>query len=122
MSRDVDRLAAGISFARMPNMTNFSDYIVYVDENGDYGLATVDPLSPLFVLACCVFEKRSYSEVVCPGLRRLKFHYFGHDMVVLYERDIRKKIGPFASFLTRKFRNGFSRTSTISWPALSIPC
>ncbi len=44
----------------------FSDFIVYIDESGDHGLATVDPQSPMFVLACCVFEKRNYTEVICP--------------------------------------------------------
>lgn len=91
----------------MPNVTNFSDYIVYVDESGDHGLATVDPLSPLFVMACCVFEKRSYADVICPGLRRLKFHYFGHDMVMLHERDIRKKIGPFRILLDPQVQERF---------------
>ncbi len=85
----------------------FSDFIVYVDESGDHGLATVDPQSPMFVLACCVFEKRSYADVICPQLRRMKFDYFGHDMVVLHERDIRKTVGPYRVLLDKAVRERF---------------
>lgn len=72
-----------------------SDFIVYVDESGDHGLVSINPHYPLFVLSFCLFEKRHYSYVVSPGLRMLKFSTFGHDMVVLHEHDIRKKIGAF---------------------------
>jgi hypothetical protein len=40
--------------------TEFSDYVVYVDESGDHGLASIDPEFPVFVLAFCVFEKSHY--------------------------------------------------------------
>lgn len=85
----------------------FSDFIVYVDESGDHGLATVDPQSPIFVLACCVFEKTSYAERICPRLRRMKFDYFGHDMVVLHEREIRKTVGPYRVLLDKQVRDRF---------------
>lgn len=72
-----------------------SDYIVYVDESGDHSLETINPRYPLFVLSFCVFEKAHYSHIVSPALRMLKFATFGHDMVILHEQDIRKKIEPF---------------------------
>jgi len=34
-----------------PNPDAFGDYLVFVDESGDHGLARVDPGYPIFVLA-----------------------------------------------------------------------
>jgi len=73
----------------------FSNFIVYVDESGDHGMQTLDPNYPLFVLAFCVFYKRHYSEKVVPALQKFKFNYFGHDLVVLHETEIRKETGRF---------------------------
>ncbi len=76
-------------------MTKFSEYIVYVDESGDHGLVSLNPHYPIFVLACCVFQKTDYSERVVPALQQFKFRHFGHDMVVLHEHEIRKTEGAF---------------------------
>ncbi len=75
--------------------TNYSDYIVYVDESGDHSLTSIDEQYPVFVLSFCVFEKKHYAHKVTSALRMLKFATFGHDMVILHEQDIRKKIGAF---------------------------
>ena len=72
-----------------------SNFIVYVDESGDHGMQTVDQNYPIFVLAFCVFYKRHYSEKVVPAIEKFKFNRFGHDIVILHERDIRKEIAPF---------------------------
>ncbi|HEX3528086.1 MAG TPA: DUF3800 domain-containing protein [Thermoanaerobaculia bacterium] len=80
-----------------------SDYIVYVDESGDHGLASIDPQFPVFVLAFCIFRKEDYRLLAVPALQAFKFRHFGHDMVVLHERDIRKAGGVF-SFLTHTER------------------
>src|SRR5687768_16683919 len=71
----------------------FHDSIVYVDESGDHG--PVSPEYPIFALAFCIFEKERYIDEVSCEMQRLKLKYFGHDAVVLHERDIRKAIGPF---------------------------
>ena len=73
----------------------YSNFIVYVDESGDHGMQNVDPNYPLFVLAFCVFYKKHYSEKVVPALEKFKFNNFGHDIVILHEREIRKETGPF---------------------------
>lgn len=70
-----------------------SDYIVYVDENGDHGMQNLDPNYPVFVLAFCIFHKRYYSDHVVCALHDFKFRHFGHDLVVLHEHDIRKEKG-----------------------------
>lgn len=72
-----------------------SEYIVYVDESGDANLTNPNPDYPMFVLAFCVFRKDEYVNHVSPSLQRLKFKHFGHDAVVLHEREIRKQMPPF---------------------------
>jgi hypothetical protein len=92
------------------NMTTvpvqMSDYVVYVDESGDSSLESINPEYPVFVLTFCVFEKKYYAHVATPALRMLKFTTFGHDMVVLHERDIRRRTGAFSS-LNKEPREAF---------------
>lgn len=80
-------------------MPSFSNFIVYVDESGDHSLTTINREFPLFVLTFCLFRKDDYVAKVVPALQQLKFQTFGHDMVVMHEREIRKAEGPFV-FLT----------------------
>jgi hypothetical protein len=89
----------------MPN--KHSDYIVYVDESGDHG--PVSPEFPVFVLAFCIFKKTEYAQQVTTLMHELKFKHFGHDAVVLHEREIRKALPPF-SFL----QNSARRTEFLS--------
>ena len=84
----------------------FSDYIVYVDESGDANLDKISPDFPVFVLSFCIFKKVSYAETVIPAMSKLKFRTFGHDMVVLHEREIRKKEGLFAQ-CSKEVREAF---------------
>ena len=86
---------------------NHSDYIVYVDERGDHGLKDIDPTYPLFVLAFCIFQKKSYIECIVPALQRFKFKHFGHDMVVLHEHEIRKAEGQFRILFNKERRDEF---------------
>ncbi len=88
-------------------MIEYSDYIVYVDESGDHGLQSIDPTYPIFVLAFCVFRKEDYATKITPELQRLKFRYFGHDMVILHEYDVRKARGDFKFLVDREKRDDF---------------
>ncbi len=88
------------------NSPTFSDYIVYVDESG-HASSDPDPNYPCFVLAFCLFQKSSYSRQVVPALQNLKFRFFGHDMVVFHEREIRKALDDFAILKSRKIREEF---------------
>ena len=72
------------------------DYIVYVDESGDHSLESINPEYPLFVLSFCLFRKEVYVDQVTTAVRRLKFQTFGHDMVILHEHDLRKRLGAFS--------------------------
>ncbi|MBK8092971.1 MAG: DUF3800 domain-containing protein [Verrucomicrobiaceae bacterium] len=84
----------------------FSDYLVFVDESGDHGMATINPDFPLFALAFCVFLKAAYVHEVTPAVRELKVKNFGHDLVILHEHDIRKKAGAF-SMMSKEPREAF---------------
>ncbi|ALZ75693.1 DUF3800 domain-containing protein [Rheinheimera sp. F8] len=80
----------------------FSDFIVYVDESGDHGITAIDKEYPVFVLAFCIFYKGHYLHNVVPQLQQLKLDYFGHDLVILHEHEIRKEKGDFTSFKNRE--------------------
>lgn len=71
---------------------------MYVDGSGDHGLDSVNDQFPIFVLSFCLFKQEEYASMVLPAIIMLKFRHFGHDMVVLHERDIRKRHGPFSEF------------------------
>lgn len=49
----------------------------------------------MFVLAFCIFRKEDYARITLPAFSQFKFKYFGHDAVVLHEREIRKSQAPF---------------------------
>ncbi|MCF8081803.1 MAG: DUF3800 domain-containing protein [Deltaproteobacteria bacterium] len=88
-------------------MDDFSDYILYVDESGDHGLASIDPNYPVFVLAFCIFHKEQYASQVVSAVQRFKFKYFGHDMVILHEHDIRKDKGDFKFLKNKEKKDAF---------------
>ena len=81
-------------------MTEFSDYIVYADESGNHGLVSINPEYPVFALVFCVIRKADYAAVLVPAFQRFKFDVWGHDAVVLYEQEIRRREGDFTLVLT----------------------
>ncbi len=85
----------------------FSDYLVFVDESGDHGLETIDSGYPMFVLAFCVMRKEDYVAALTPAVQRFKMKHFGHDDVILHERDIRKDQGAFAFLKTKEKKQAF---------------
>lgn len=85
----------------------FGDYVVYVDESGDHSLTEVNQDFPMFVLVFCIFEVSSYTSEIVPAIQNLKFKYFGHDMLVLHEREIRKTQGPFTILFDKQTRDNF---------------
>jgi len=92
------------------DFANFSDYIIYVDESGDHSLAEINPDFPLFVLAFCIFRVSDYTSKVVPAIQNLKFKFFGHDMVILHEREIRKTEGHFKILFDSEVRESFFET------------
>lgn len=70
-------------------MSEFSKYVVYVDESGHSNWKAA-PEYPLLCLNYCMFEKDHYIDELVPRFNRLKFRYWGCDNIVLHERDLRK--------------------------------
>lgn len=105
-------------------MARFSDYIVFVDESGDHGMSSIDPGYPLFVLSCCLISKRDYMATVVPAMQELKFATFGHDAVVLHEREIRKDLGAFALFRDPARKAGFleALTDVLARTPMTVVC
>ncbi|NDP57745.1 MAG: DUF3800 domain-containing protein [Oxalobacteraceae bacterium] len=85
----------------------FSDYLVFVDESGSPTLGNIDPDYPVLVLAFLIVRKHDYSTHIVPELQRFKFQHFGHDQIVLHERDIRRDSGPFTFLKTSALKNAF---------------
>lgn len=83
------------------------EYIFYADESGDHSLVSVDQTFPVFVLSICGFKIRDYCRKVVPDFQTFKFKHFGHDMVILHEREIRKQLGDFALLVDMARREKF---------------
>lgn len=103
---------------------NFSDYLVFVDESGDHGLDAIDPGYPVFVLAFCVISKADYVGKIVPAIQRFKLKHFGHDNIVLHERDIRKDVGDFAFLKSREKKTAFldELTQIVADAPFSLVC
>jgi hypothetical protein len=86
---------------------SFGTHVVYVDESGDHGLTSIDQNYPVFVLTFCLFKKSDYVEKICPELQNLKMRYWGHDEVVLHEREIRKPNKQFSFLFDTHTREAF---------------
>jgi hypothetical protein len=84
----------------------FGKYIIYVDESGVPSF-DADKDYPVFVLAFCIFDKEKYSKNSAPRLKELKFKYFGHDMVIFHENEIRRDRGYFTKFKNPDLKNEF---------------
>lgn len=78
----------------------YSDYLIFADESGDHGLATFESSYPVFVLVFVLVRKDRYVSSIVPTIQRLKLDFFGHDQIVLHERDIRRQSPPFGFLRT----------------------
>lgn len=78
----------------------YSDYLIFADESGDHGLATFEASYPVFVLVFVLIRKDRYVSSVVPTIQQLKLDFFGHDQIVLHERDIRRQSPPFGFLRT----------------------
>lgn len=76
--------------------TEFSDYVIYVDESGDHSLEVIYEEHPVFVLSFCIFKKNDYAQLVAPAICSLKFDFWGHDSIVLHSHKIRKQLDDFS--------------------------
>src|SRR5476651_2667814 len=87
---------------------DYGDYIVFADESGDHSLFSIDKAYPVFVLSCCIFHKEDYSSIIVPALKKLKFDIFGHDSVILHEREIKQQEGQFKILIDKSIQDSFN--------------
>jgi len=85
---------------------------VYADESGDHGMVSIDKNYPVFALVFFIMHREDYLNQLNPDFQRLKFSYWGHDQVVLHEREIRKKLGPFSILSDPQVEAEFMRDLT----------
>ena len=78
-----------------------------MDESGSPTLGTLDPHYPIFVLAFLIVKKDDYATIISPAVQKFKFRYFGHEQVILHERDIRKEAGVFSFLKTPTLKEEF---------------
>lgn len=81
--------------------------LIYIDESGDHSPVASNAEYPILVLVACVFNSKSYAENFLPKLAHLKIKYFGHDVIVLHEREIRRPEGPFKFLINPLIRKDF---------------
>ncbi len=70
---------------------------VYLDESGDHGLDSYDPVYPIFVLASVLLDEKQ-ADLLEATFAELKIKYFGTTNLVFHEREIRRREGPFLGF------------------------
>ena len=88
-------------------LADFSEYIIFADESGDHGLSCVKPENSLFTLVFCIFKKSDYISIVKSMIAQLKLNFWGHDLVVLHNHEIRKSRGEFAFLFKEEIRKIF---------------
>lgn len=91
----------------MTEGNRFSDYLVFVDESGSPTLGNIDPDYPVLVLAFLIVLKTTYQTEIVPALQKFKFRHFGHDQVILHEREIRRDIGVFSFLKSPAMKQAF---------------
>lgn len=88
-------------------LAEFSEYIIFADESGDHGLSSINPENPVFALAFCIFKKSDYTSIFKNTLTKFKLHFWGHDLVVLHNHEIRKSTGEFGFLFNEEKRKMF---------------
>lgn len=91
----------------MQKTQNFSDYLIFADESGDHGLTTINPENPVFVLVFCIFKKSDYISAVKQTITKLKMDFWGHDLAILHNHEIRKSKGEFCFLFNEELRSVF---------------
>lgn len=73
-----------------------NDIVVFLDETGYPSLNKIDPQFPIFLVALLICTPNVYIGQIVPTVYRFKYHFFGHEGIILHSHEIRKRYGPFA--------------------------
>jgi hypothetical protein len=104
---DVSNDAVSTLCSKANMQHDFSDYIIFADESGDHGITSINPENPVFVLVFCIFKKTEYISIVKQAIAKLKIDFWGHDLVVLHNHEIRKSTGEFVFLFDEEIRRIF---------------
>ena len=89
-----------------------AEYVAFIDEAGDYNLDKIDPNMPVFATCALTLSVEDYVTAALAPLARLKYQYFGNEVVVLHGHKIRQRAGEFKilknAALGSKFLEGVS--------------
>ncbi|MDI9349799.1 MAG: DUF3800 domain-containing protein [Candidatus Symbiobacter sp.] len=77
---------------------NFGDWLIFADESGDHGFGGAQTEFPVLAITFMLIRKEDYAKILVPAVKLFKHKYWGHDCIILHEREIRHKEGAF-SFL-----------------------
>lgn len=89
------------------NDCDHSEYVIYADESGDPTMKVISSEYPVFAFALCIFSKQEYIADVMRYMKGFKFAFWGHDMVVLHSKKMRKQIEDFYFLQNRSIRDLF---------------
>jgi hypothetical protein len=88
-------------------LADFSEYIIFADESGDHGLSSIKPENSMFALVFCIFKKSDYISIVKSLIAQFKIDFWGHDLVILHNHEIRKSKGEFVFLFNEEIRRIF---------------
>ena len=83
------------------------DWLVFVDESGDHSAGPDNDEYPIFVMVACAFQAEDYAAKFLPAMTRLKTRHWGHEGIILHEREIRRPQGDFRMLMNRGIRESF---------------
>lgn len=97
----------GLSGTMRSDQREDQEWLVFVDESGDHSAGPNNDEYPIFVMVACAFHAEDYAEEFLPAMTRLKTRHWGHEGIILHEREIRRPQGDFRMLMNRGIREPF---------------
>ena len=91
----------------MDDNNNFGDWLIFADETGDHGFGSAQTAFPVLAISFMLIRKKDYANLLVPKVKEFKHKYWGHDCVILHEREIRRKTGDFTFLKNPEIKERF---------------
>lgn len=88
-------------------MKDESDFVLFLDETGNHGMAKIDDNYPVFGLCGSLFYLPDYRDQAIPCSNNLKLRFFRHEGIHFHSTAIRRAEGPFQFLTVESLRNEF---------------
>jgi hypothetical protein len=82
------------------------NYFLFIDETGDHGLTTLNPVFPVFLL-CGALIAEPENDKIKITFNQIKTSLWGNNSVVFHSRDIRKCDKEFSILFNLKIKERF---------------